>query len=62
MERPAPLVDPRDPNGMHDENDLSEQELRRLFEDEEIERFLGLFADVRSSLHRMMLEWALISH
>ena len=28
------------------EKDLSEDELRRLFDDEEIERFLGLFADV----------------
>ncbi|THH03827.1 hypothetical protein EW145_g5973 [Phellinidium pouzarii] len=32
------------------EKELSEQELRRLFEDEEIERFLGLFADYVSEV------------
>jgi len=29
------------------ENDLSEAELRRLYDDEEIDRFLAFFADVR---------------
>lgn len=32
------------------ESELSEAELRRLYDDEEIERFLGLFSDVSHNL------------
>lgn len=40
--------------GSPNENELSEAELRRLYDDEEIERFLGLFSDV-SYEHLLLL-------